>query len=63
MTRGGYNVGGMCVGSGDVRGNDDDDNKYPLGTTMRPRLAVVLTDKQILWAFLKHFVTFEVVLQ
>ena len=38
-------------------------NKYPVGTTMRPRLAVELTDEQIFWAGLKHFIlTFEVVL-
>ena len=31
------------------------ENKYPVGTTMRPRLAVELTDEQIFWAGLKHF--------
>ena len=30
-------------------------NKYPLGTTMRPHLAVKLTDGHIFWAGLKHF--------
>ena len=30
-------------------------NKYPLGTTMRPRLAVKLTDEHIFWAGLNHF--------
>ena len=30
-------------------------NKYPLGTTMRPRLAIELTDEQIFWAGLKNF--------
>ena len=30
-------------------------NKYRLGTTMRPRLAIELTDKQVFWAGLKHF--------
>ena len=30
-------------------------NKYPVGTTMRPRLAVELTDEYIFWGGLKHF--------
>jgi len=30
-------------------------NKYPLSTTMRPHLAVKLTDGHIFWAGLKHF--------
>ena len=44
--------------------------QVPVGTTMRPPAcftifphpAVDLTDEQIFWAGLKHFVTFEVVL-
>ena len=30
-------------------------NTYPLGTTMRPHLAVELTYEQIIWEGLKHF--------
>ena len=30
-------------------------NKYPLGTMMRPHLAVELTNERIIWAGLKHF--------
>ena len=29
--------------------------QVPLGTMMRPRLAIELTDEQIFWAGLKHF--------
>ena len=29
--------------------------QYPLGTTMRPHLAVELTNEQIFWVRLKHF--------
>ena len=34
--------------------NDLNKDKYPVGTTMRPRLAVELTAEQIFWAGLKH---------
>ena len=39
-------VGVVGVGRGQL---------YPIGTTMRPCLAVELTDEQIFWAGLKHF--------